>query len=92
MKTQQFEIITLDVWGNEEEGFEVNDLHRTGDFITITEEATDADIIVALVVAGYVNEKYISAVQLDWLDDGFIEVNSNATGKPVYQLIAEEGF
>lgn len=44
----EFEIIELECFGNDEEGYEVNDAHYTGDTITISDNATDKEIITAL--------------------------------------------
>lgn len=34
----EFQVVELDVWGNSEEGYEVNGAYFTDEVITITEE------------------------------------------------------
>ena len=36
---------TYDVWGNEEDGYEVNNVSYTGEDFDIPEDATDAEIV-----------------------------------------------
>ena len=49
----EFEIITYDVWYNEENGFWVNDAFHTGEYVTITDDASDKEIIEGLKRMGY---------------------------------------
>jgi hypothetical protein len=87
METVKFEIITLDVWGNEHEGFEINDMHRTGDFVDITGDTTDKDILAQLIALDYVAPQCAKYAKIEWLGDDFVEVNDNRNGKYVYQLM-----
>ena len=41
----KYELIEYDTWGNEEEGFEVNDVYRTGIVYDISDTETDEEII-----------------------------------------------
>lgn len=41
----RYEIIDYDVWGNERDGFNVNQSFHTGHFVEIPEDATDAEIV-----------------------------------------------
>jgi hypothetical protein len=50
-----YEIIRYDVWGNEKDGFEVNDAHHTGVFVSLTKDASDEQIIRALKNEGYIS-------------------------------------
>jgi hypothetical protein len=58
----KFEIITLDVWGNSDDGFEVNNAFSTGAFVDLLE--------------------------VQWDEEGFIEVNYRETGEYFLQLRA----
>lgn len=49
---KKYRIITLDVWGNEADGFEVNDLRDTGEVIEISKYDSDSDILDKLEVVG----------------------------------------
>ena len=48
-----FEIISYDVWGNDKDGYEVNQAFTTGEFVYLREDMTDKEIIEALVNVGY---------------------------------------
>ena len=41
------EILTYDVWGNETDGWEVNDVFRTGLRVAVPVDASDSDVIRA---------------------------------------------
>lgn len=41
----KYELIEYDTWGNEEEGFEVNNVYRTGIIYEISDAETDEEII-----------------------------------------------
>ena len=47
MSTYKFSILLNDVWGNAEDGFEVNDARRIGT-ITLSEEDTDEQILAKI--------------------------------------------
>ena len=42
------EILALEVWGNEEYGFEINDSISTGIFVDIPEDADDKDALILI--------------------------------------------
>ena len=47
-----YEVITYDVWGNAKDGFQVNDVFRTGRTIELDENASDYAINRTLGVRG----------------------------------------
>lgn len=53
----KFEVINYDVWGNEEEGFEVNGSYTTGYEIEISDTASDKEIIDALKEIEFLSNK-----------------------------------
>ena len=57
----KFEIIQYDVWGNPQDGFEVNNSFSTGIFIDINENDTDKTILKKLKEVGFLKKtaKYI---------------------------------
>lgn len=57
-KFRNYEVIGFDVWGNEKDGYEVNDAYHTGDYVTLPLEASDADIIRAVKQAGQVRSNF----------------------------------
>ena len=50
----------IDVWGNSEDGYTVNDAMRYENYVDISENSSENDIIQALVNKGYLlaNVKY----------------------------------
>ena len=77
-------VYSLDVWGNAADGFEVNDRSRAGT-ITISDDATDADIIGALVDADFLVANHRCGIDDDG-DDRYMGVSIRSSGRPVFQL------
>ena len=78
-----------DVLGNEEEGYEVNNLNTVVTGIEITDDATDADIINYLKSINFLSEKATTeTVELDG-DDFYIELTEKETGYPLGRLERE---
>lgn len=80
---------SLDVWGNEKDGYEVNDSYTCGS-ITVNEEPSDYDIIQALLTNGLLIEhpvsEYLKQVTIEG-DDMLITIDLN--GKPLFNLERE---
>lgn len=76
-----------DVWGNSEEGFEVNNLMRFDNYIDIAENASDDDIIQGLINKGYLTENRDYTVYAD--DDTFMEIFLTENYYPVCALQKE---
>jgi len=76
-------VYSLDVWGNEEDGFNVNDRCQVGTVET-SDDAPDAEVWCALIEAG-IARGTISQASFDG-DDGLIMIDEKETGKPVFQL------
>lgn len=75
----------FDVWGNEVDGYEVNNQCVEAEDIVIADDATDADIINYLQLAGYLNTNETSLFNVE--DNGdFIEIFVKETGMPLYGL------
>lgn len=76
-----YQLYTYDVWGNEEDGFEVNDVFKTGETYTFsTDEPTNEEICKAL-------ELQIPAeqVRIDAYED-VMYLTNDMTGKPFCEL------
>jgi len=52
----KYKLVSYDVWGNDEDGYEVNDAHFTGDIIELETGMTDEGIIDKLKEEGWVKE------------------------------------
>lgn len=80
-------VFTLDVWGNAEDGYEVNDRCFVGKIET-SNEAPDAEVWCALLEAGIARGS-ISDGTFD--GDGWdMWIDERETGKPVFQLERQE--
>ena len=78
-----------DVWDNEKEGYEVNNLCTCATGIEITDDATDADIINYLKSINFLSEKATTeTIELSG-DDFFIELTEKETGYPLGRLERE---
>ena len=88
---RKYQIATLDVWGNEKDGFEVNNVYKTSDSILLKEDFSNKDVMKALKKEGFL-KKYC---QERWLnfecsDYSFICIESARTGEPLYYLYEVE--
>lgn len=80
----KYKVCELDVWGNEKDGYEVNNWYTTG-FITLNDQD---DLITEL------NKQLEYKVNVNLVDvhdeyNGFIEIADKKTGKPLLQLTKE---
>lgn len=78
-----------DVLGNEEDGYEVNNVNTVVTGIEITDDATDTDIINYLKSINFLSENATTeTVELDG-DDFYIELTEKETGYPLGRLEKE---
>jgi hypothetical protein len=81
-----YDVHGLDVWGNEEDGFEVNDVYPSRGTIEIPLHAKTADIVKALKEDGYIDRDVSpSNIEIDG-DEYNLDVRDASNGQPVYQL------
>lgn len=89
MLSSNWVLWSLDVWGNETEGFEVNDrccLSRSFqiDHLDPTDDnPSDLDIKTALIAGGYLREGY--GIKCDG-DDRFVSVDLARNNNPLFTL------
>lgn len=79
-------VISLDVWGNAEEGFEVNDRRECGTVEIESNDPGDGDIIDALVDAEYLKPGSLGRFTVEYHDDRFVSIDSAVDGEPLLQL------
>jgi hypothetical protein len=95
-----FKILSLDVWGNSEDGFEVNDVRNLSS-ITLDLAASDSELKKAvfkhledegLVIfhAPYNVASAAKASELKFEDDNFAEILDKSDNMPLYHLICED--
>lgn len=84
----RFEILTLDVWGNARIGFDVNHMFATNELITLPEQWTARDVVLALKRADVLkrNVRHTS-VGVDGGSD-FLLIEDARTGEPLVYLRA----
>lgn len=88
MKKFKYRLVDyFDVWGNEEDGFEVNNLCYLDDIkVEINEDSTHKNIIDILKEQNYL-EKTVKVSDFDIMDDfEFIEFSSAENGMPLFRL------
>ena len=78
----------FDVWGNEEDGWEVNDQTVVEDKIWISDDTTEEELFNYLKdTVGYFNRNTkFSDVEIQWDDPDFIEIFQASDGCPVCSL------
>lgn len=92
----QLNIIDLDVLGNQEEGYEINNFHSVGK-IEVDEDQnllSEEKLRSLLVEHGFIRPSAVSKIDLEDLGyvDFFYQVVEKKTGRPVYniELIRED--
>lgn len=82
-------IVGYDVWGNEEEGFDVNDIYRYYDYvIDVPYDIKEEEVLELVKKWGCINPKLLENVSVCLWDENFIEFEDKETGKPLFRLEA----
>jgi hypothetical protein len=79
----KFRVYALDVWGNETDGWIVNDRHPLTT-IAVPDSATDEDIWDAMVSSGVAAGPFSSVTFEE--PDGDIYIDEADTGRPAFEL------
>ena len=88
MTKQFYRVFSYDVWGNEEDGWEVNDVWKTWHTVELSPECTDDEVIEELIACGYADpELKKSGIETDG-DDQYITVEL-PNGYPFCELRME---
>lgn len=83
----RYEVIIPDVWGNEEDGWEVNDIRKTGEFYSITNKASDNEVLSTLVNDEWISRLDKENVSLEFEDgDSSLWVIRISDDKPLLKL------
>ena len=81
---QTFPVLSIDAWGNLEDGYEWNQWFNVGS-IDIDLDAEDRQIIQAMVNAGYLTSAALESAEVE--DDGFnIVILDKETREPVFAI------
>jgi len=80
----KYRVYSLDVWGNDDDGYEVNDRSKIGN-VSFPDNASDKEVIASLVAEGLAraSTKDLKHISIDG-DDEFFTIDFK--GKPVFQL------
>jgi hypothetical protein len=81
---QTFPVLSIDAWGNLEDGYEWNQWFNVGN-IDIDLDAENRQIIQAMVNAGYLTALALESAEVE--DDGFnIVILDKETREPVFAI------
>jgi hypothetical protein len=83
-KTAQYRLFTYDVWGNENDGWDVNDVFKSGVYFSTGVAHTDAELTNML------GDLMGLTLQIDVGSDENTIYFSDENGKPVCELRIEE--
>ena len=87
-KSIKYTVCSLDVWGNSEEGYDVNDSFNVGT-IELDPEISDQAVIQALVDQGFLTPNALDLAEVECNDESFIHIMDKADCRPVLNLLAE---
>ena len=79
-------ICSLDVWGNEKEGFDLNAAYKTSDTVELSEDVTGEEILKELIKQDILRPRFKRHVEIH---ENMIEIFHTPTGRPLLQLITE---
>jgi hypothetical protein len=82
--TETYEVISLDVWGNECDGYDINAAYTTGRRVELPVDCYDAATVLrACLDAGEITQ--VEGGSVEFSEDS-IYVNEEETGRPVLEL------
>jgi len=88
-KRQEYQWYDYDVWGNAKDGYDVNNVFRTPAFVTLAENATDAQIVASLRKAGILKARtQTKRVQIDGETGYTLYFMDRKDGMPLGELRA----
>lgn len=83
-----YKVFTLDVWGNEEDGWDVNDIRDSGRTVDIPDDADTARIGATLFTAGLTTRP--DGCDVDDSEPSRLVVSQASNGCPVFFLDSVE--
>lgn len=91
VEPSKYRLITYDVWGNNEDGFYVNNRFRTETILDIPSEESDDKIIGVLKEKGILTDKANkNNVQIDGESDSVLFFTDSERGMPLFELLNED--
>lgn len=87
----RYQLIEYDVWGNEEDGFVVNQAFYTKQYVDIPKGASDAEIVRILKDEGIIKKGIRTAsVKIEGEEGYTLYFTHGPTGQPGFELRAEK--
>ena len=81
---QTFPVLSIDAWGNQEDGYEWNNWHKVG-MIDLDLNQPDQNLIQTMIDAEYLKPASIDLAAVE--DDGYnIVIVDKKTGEPVFAI------
>ena len=89
--SMRYRLINYDVWGNQNDGFEINNQFYTNDYVEIPKGASDAEIISILKDEGIIKKgARKESIEIEG-DEGYtLRFTHRPTGRPEFELRADE--
>lgn len=85
--TTRYRLINYDVWGNEKDGFEINNQFYTNDYVEIPKGASDAEIISILKDEGIIKKgAKKESIEIDGEEGYSLRFTHRPTGRPEFEL------
>ena len=81
----KYEYISYDVWGNDVDGYEVNQAFHTGEYVEINPESTDKEILISLIKQGFAKDS-ICFEAVDITGEPEYSLYFEYDGKPEFEL------
>jgi hypothetical protein len=88
-ENKQFEVWSLDVWGDKEDGYIVNDRSKIGT-VELSDEADKAEILLVMHNAGFIVSPFKEDMSCVEIIDNYPNWGIDYDGKPVFELTSEE--
>ena len=78
----KYQVLSIDAWGNQEEGYEWNNWHKVG-FIDISTRDTEQDILEKMYINGFINN--ITGADIEDDQHNWVVVDKK-TREPVFAI------
>jgi hypothetical protein len=80
---EEFKILSIDAWGNQDDGYEWNNWHKVGSWSSIPK--TDKGILKKMIADGYLTQKALTGCVVE--DDQYnYVICDKKTGEPLFAI------
>jgi hypothetical protein len=81
----KYEYISYDVWGNESDGYEVNQAFTTGEYVELDTDTSDKELLISLIRQGFAKDS-ICFESVDIQGEQGYSLYFEYNGKPEFEL------